>query len=86
MPINDVRTPRFVERIQRAELGGSPASNDEGFGHGAPVWIVDKRQLLAVLYRAAHHARASNDKQLLTCLQPFFDEDAFVFRGDDLPV
>lgn len=43
---------KAVEMIQRAENGGSPLDNDNGFGHGTPLLIADMRGFVAFLKRA----------------------------------
>jgi hypothetical protein len=49
-----IRKLRICEFIQRAELGGHPAPNDAGFGHGESVVVMSKRELsrLARLIKA----------------------------------
>lgn len=36
----------LYEFIQRAENGGSPVPNEANLGHGEPVYIVKKRELM----------------------------------------
>lgn len=36
----------LYEFIQRAENGGSPCPNDANLGHGEPVYVVRKRELM----------------------------------------
>jgi hypothetical protein len=65
---------RLYEFIQRAENGGSPAPNDGPFGHGDPVYVVSKRELMEfalgmreIIRRLAeaHAEKASFDEMLL---------------------
>lgn len=62
------------ESIQRAENGGHPAPNDAGIGHGEPVYVVKKRELMEfalgvrdIINRLAqaHAEKASFDEMLL---------------------
>jgi hypothetical protein len=36
----------LYEFIQRAENGGSPVPNEANLGHGEPVYVVKKRELM----------------------------------------
>ena len=36
---------KTIEFIQRAENGGFPCANEDGFNHGEPVLVVSKREL-----------------------------------------
>ena len=39
----------LYEFIQRAENGGSPVPNEANLGHGEPVYVVKKRELMELL-------------------------------------
>jgi hypothetical protein len=65
---------RLYEYIQRAEDGGHPVPNGEGFGHGEPVYVVSKRELMELALGVrelinklaeAHAEKASFDEMLL---------------------
>lgn len=68
------------ETIQRAGNGGWPLLNesasDLGIGHGAPVVIIPKRKLLALIYKAME---TTADKEFFFQLEELLTDD-----GSDL--
>lgn len=70
----DNRTFFLYEFIQRAEDGGHPVPNDANLGHGEPVYVVKKRDLMEFALGVreiitklaeAHAEKASFDEMLL---------------------
>lgn len=96
-----------IEFIQRSENGGHPvpheANRQDGgepvFGHGEAVYVVSKRELMSLLYRAKSwipddyqwipDGKLSRADQLAHDLEKEIDEilmeDEFVQREPDLP-
>jgi hypothetical protein len=86
-----------VEYQQRSEHGGFPTENGVGaFEHGESVYIVSKRELMSLLYRARlyvapHTAEVKGTfvppgaALLLREIDEILMEDVFVEREPDLP-
>jgi hypothetical protein len=64
----------LYEFIQRAEDGGHPVPNDANLGHGEPVYVVKKRELMEFALGVrdlinrlaeAHAEKASFDEMML---------------------
>lgn len=79
---------RIVEYIQRAELGGNPTRNSDNlFDHGEGVFVVSKRELIALFYEVLPFVK---DDRLQNILNSVLAYDCFIARdggsdGVDLP-
>jgi hypothetical protein len=82
----------LYEFIQRAENGGSPVPNEANLGHGEPVYVVRKRELMEfalgvrdIINRLmeAHAEKASSEEMRLvfeasSIVERILAEDQFV--------
>ncbi len=86
---------RRFETIQKATLGGSPVVNDGPFRHGETVYVVSKRELLAVLKECRAYVlpsvlKTEGAEHLYRVLGEALDEDDFIkpldfLTEDDYP-
>lgn len=72
---------KTVEFVQTYYNGGFPVDNqDSPFGHGTPVYVVSKRELLSLVYRVT-----ASDDITKAELAELLKEDKFIQREPDLP-
>jgi len=78
----------LYEFIQRAENGGSPCPNDANLGHGEPVYVVRKRELMEFMAgvrrmvssydTAGDQAKIAAFHEALTIIDRVLAEDQFM--------